>query len=66
MYFSQQQQKNQHNTKNTATQKHNNSLTEITKKLKLREIRKRLNIHKETKVNQFEIRLVPFVIFYVF
>ena len=43
MYFSQQQQeqkKNQHNTKNTATQLHNNSLTEITNKLKLREIRK--------------------------
>ena len=56
MYFSQQQQqeqqKNQHNTKNAATQKHNNSLTEFTKKLKLREMKKRLNIHKETKVNQ--------------
>ena len=54
MYFSQQQEeqtkKNQHNTekKNTATQTHNNSLNEITK-LKLREMKKRLNIHKEKK-----------------
>ena len=53
MYFSQQQeeQTNKKPTqykKNTATQKHNNSLNEITK-LKLREMKKRLNIHKEKK-----------------
>ena len=49
MYFSQQQQEQQ---KNTQLHKNNNSLTEKTKKLKLREMKKRLNIHKETKVNQ--------------
>ena len=54
MYFSQQQeeqtkkQPTQYRKKNTATQKHNNSLNEITK-LKLREMKKRLNIHKEKK-----------------
>ena len=44
MYFSQQQEEQKKtNTiqKNTATQKHNNSLNEITEKLKLREIRKK-------------------------